>query len=76
MVDMNVVYKIAYPNGSYPPPPPHHGGPSFGGGVSIGIGATAGAVAIQVDCSGYYRKWQSTGDKFWKLTYYECTGQL
>lgn len=63
--------------GMYPPPPAF-----FAAGTVIGlVGATIGgndepAATVQVDCSGYFRKWEETGDKYWKLTYYECTGQL
>lgn len=71
------------PAGNYPPPPPTYGdiGPGIGSTVIGLVGATIGgtdepAATVQVDCYGYYRKWEQTGDKYWKLTYYECTGQL
>ena len=75
-----------------PTPPPITGGkipPVVGVIVGGGIGlagaliaadeATASevvAVAPEINCRDFYVKWQETGDKRWKLAYYECTGDL
>ncbi len=44
----------------------HRGQRGFGfGGISIDLGGASG-------CGYSYRKWQSTGSRYWRSRYYDC----